>query len=86
MPFFFFDREYLLNYRRYEKTVNMFFVATSMYFSKMQKILDFEVFKGVKRYDEKNCHFERNRQFLHLILYNPNKIDLSAAFFFLKEP
>ena len=54
---FCFDREYLLNYGRYGKTVNKFFVATSMYFSKMQKFLDFEVFKGVKRYDEKNCHF-----------------------------
>ena len=38
---FFFDREYLLNYKRYEKIVNMFFVGTSMYFPKMQKFLHF---------------------------------------------
>ena len=38
---FFFNREYLLNYRRYGKIVNMFFVATSMYFPKMQKFLHF---------------------------------------------
>ena len=81
---FCFDREYLLNYRRYGKTVNKFFVATSMYFSKMQKFLDFEVFKGVKRYDEKNCYFERNRQFSHILLRSPNEVDLLLTFLFLK--
>ena len=59
----------------------MLFVATSMYFPKMQTILDFEVFKGLKRYDEKNGQFWQNREFLHFLLYNRNKADLTAAFF-----
>ena len=41
LTIFFFNRKYLLNHRRYEKTVNMFFVGTSMYFPKMQKFLYF---------------------------------------------
>ena len=83
---FCFDREYLLNYRRYGKTVNKYFVATSIYFSKMQKFLHFEVFKGVKRYDEKNCPFGRNRQFSHkfILLRSPNEVELVLAFLFLK--
>ena len=83
---FSFNREYLLNYRRYGKTINMFFVATSMYFSKMQKFSNFEVFKGVKRYDEKNFHFWWNRQFSHILLRSPNEVDLLLGFFILKSP
>ena len=58
---FFFNCGYLRNYRRYEKTINMFFVALNMYFPKIKIFLDFGVFKGLKRYSQKKkCHFWEN--------------------------
>ena len=81
---FSFNRRYLRNYRRYEKIVNMFFVATIMYFPKMQKILHFTSILRAFLALDWMCPFWVKRHFWTFSGFCANLGRIIFSFFFLE--